>query len=562
MELPLSKPSLTPPVKPLSDVFVGMDDLGMRPEDTNISAYAPSATSVTSSPPLTTIAPAVISTEVMEKKEPPVEKKESLVEKKEPLVEKKESVVEKKEPPVEKKDGLSTMEKESSEAMQLAVEISMAGQQVESSACVDWGLNNEWKKRLSQFPLYGDKMEGTLMILQAAKVGDALETLLHKDVLSKVQIGAIRGYLLINPLLRQTHLISQRLPGIFLSLVPTYYLLHPAHLKECLKLCLDESSNPEVTACAHLVLTVMGVELPSAFLHGRKKFEEGKYKLERLKKQQEMMRNKAPSPTPASSHAPSSPSSSSSPSTVATVTPPISPTSTSDSSTVYIHDSVSPLNIINVADKMVERKEIGNGGDEVNSEVDVHYGSNPKLKLDGPELDKYVLREASLDDVGDLYDARQEFVENYRTIDGETLLSLAIECASVHTIVMVARLCPILIGTFDENRSSILTHIPKIVTRLAVVRAVSVAINNALATNHFPPIACLIMHDLLTTGGKGLDLLAQEGSCDLRIYINTLSEQGLRKMASELSMEPTDPALISAIKIWSMQKKKLTGKAH
>jgi len=443
--------------------------------------------------------------------------------------------------------------------MRITVEIENCKRSLDASRNYGWTQTAEWDRRLSRFPLYKDKMDGTLMMLQAAKVSHAINSLLKKEDQSPMEVVAIRGYLLVNPLLRQVCTLDTSLPGVFLSLVPTYYLLNPSHLAACL---LSTGVEEEVLSCAHIILAIMGMESPSAFLQGRAAASSARVRLVALEKEKKIVElthgpaskmilarstEFVPSPPPDPSGG--------------TPPPPPPPTSTSTStSTSTVNPTKDALVVAEDSKELYASLALAtDDGMEIDlEERPTRNGeeSEEEPMMTPEALDKYIYEEASMEDVASEYGIRPEFLKQYRTIDGETLLSLAIDSASTQGIMMVGRLCPELVGTFDATRSSILMHVGRLVNRVHILRAIASALKRIVALGVVEPLHRLILHDIVLNGSAGLDIMENESSFNVKPLIPKISDALARQVYHELSAVPGTMTLNDLFKAICANKRK------
>jgi len=164
-----------------------------------------------------------------------------------------------------------------------------------------------------------------------------------------------------------------------------------------------------------------------------------------------------------------------------------------------------------------------------------HIVQFPPIDLGGEE-------DGSNDDEEDDDDERcvSAALDEYKTIDGETIMTVAIQCEKLSSILMLMRTHPVLIGTFDDDRTSMLQHLLSIPKSHLIVREIASALEKApfeksptslsAATT---AVARLLAHDLMLNGSKGIELL-QTHKYDPTPILKLMDMPFLKKIADVL----------------------------
>jgi hypothetical protein len=161
-----------------------------------------------------------------------------------------------------------------------------------------------------------------------------------------------------------------------------------------------------------------------------------------------------------------------------------------------------------------------------------YYSAAWPIEDDLDELKRYLYEEATLAELAHHFSVDSELFYEYESIDGESLLELALRMNCVQQVGLLIRVCPYLLGRIDHRQRSILQFLtsvtrPERLVRVIVdqIRGEQFQLKRVVRSSTDLPRDCpprhlisLLIHDILYNSGKGIDLLRGEGYREINIY--------------------------------------------
>ncbi|MFA5091116.1 MAG: hypothetical protein WC483_00510 [Candidatus Paceibacterota bacterium] len=144
------------------------------------------------------------------------------------------------------------------------------------------------------------------------------------------------------------------------------------------------------------------------------------------------------------------------------------------------------------------------------------------------DLEEYLWNNASLFDLSNYFGVDPRVFHDYSSIDGESLLSLALRMSEIERVQLFIRICPTLVGRIDPKNGTILSYLTSIANPERMARSIA----SSLSTTAFlfspsvgpspntPQRALLhlFVHDIAYNEGKGVDLLRREGFRNASVF--------------------------------------------
>jgi hypothetical protein len=140
---------------------------------------------------------------------------------------------------------------------------------------------------------------------------------------------------------------------------------------------------------------------------------------------------------------------------------------------------------------------------------------------------EYLMTEASMGEVARYFRIPVQLFTGYTTIDGESLLMLAVRMNSEQSTRLLLRICPSLICSLDRYSHTILHYLLSIVEPQRLVRIFSsrfstppyslskpvTSLSYLTGDSPLRYLITLLIHDIIANNGSGVRLLISEGMC-------------------------------------------------
>lgn len=161
--------------------------------------------------------------------------------------------------------------------------------------------------------------------------------------------------------------------------------------------------------------------------------------------------------------------------------------------------------------------------------------------------EEFLLTEANIEEFADAFSVEPKFIESYRSIDNESLLSIATQLNRVEVSAALLRIAPSLVGVIDRYNGTILNALDTcenvLMTRVFARRFTASASSASSASdNHDPAILALmrvIAYGDLIGDPRGLSKLHAE-ALDIASIRRRIGESAYSSMAAEVAMITND----------------------
>lgn len=173
---------------------------------------------------------------------------------------------------------------------------------------------------------------------------------------------------------------------------------------------------------------------------------------------------------------------------------------------------------------------------------DVAMGSDELLV---ESFENFLWSDADIFDLSKYFGVDIRVFYNYMSIDGESLLMLAVRMSCVKQADLLLRVCPMLIGKFDPWNKSILQYVTAIEKPEKILRMLS----SRLSTEPFRcgstiegnarAMYTLFVHDIYFNAGRGLSALRKEGMTNFTPFQTSRKEMHYG-LAALWGIEPID----------------------
>jgi hypothetical protein len=149
-------------------------------------------------------------------------------------------------------------------------------------------------------------------------------------------------------------------------------------------------------------------------------------------------------------------------------------------------------------------------------------------------LEAYLWQDATLCELAGYFGVDYKVFHAYKSIDGESLLILAIRMNCENQTNLLLRVCPTLVGCLDSSNHSILQYLTSIIHPERIARIIAARLSSDAYSIDKPikvsadlptdspqrAMLSLIIHDILMNASNGIDLLRREGFRDTRPYLS------------------------------------------